>query len=990
MYLWLSHLMLAPFELSTLSTSNAADRSSDTESLSEGLPGVAQNVISVAFGSLTSSSKERESAVLLLIRLALRRDMQAVSLPRRIANASIKALVDEDGSVANIYSSIGHLSLLYSSTNLASDTEISPFLGDIYRAASTLVNSELPRHLVIKSSAPARKLLVKLMRACLIHAIKMSNANHGIDGDLVQSMLEDSIQYYLDVLGDKDSPVRMAASKALSIVAFNIDISMSAEVVEAVLGCLSENVLIDDARTGQLLAKTDMPSDQSTGMKRSISAVDALKWHGLMLTLGHLLFRRSPPPYQLPDIIEALLLGLEFEQRSNVGTSVGTGVRDAACFGIWALARKYSTQELESITAEEVAGVVSGQHSPKQSILQLIAVRLVLSACLDPSGNIRRGSSAALQELIGRHPDTILHGIPVVQVVDYHAIARRSRAMMEVAVQAANLDIIYHQALLEALLDWRGARAADADSRRWAGTAMGDLCKLSPMTQKVELVERMLSSINDLKPRNLGTTAGARHGLLLCAMAVIRSVSDFVDVGTDVMFSLIRKYDISSLTGNLEGRATTDLEVVMEAICSLFAVVSEQLYENPRASQSLTSPWVDLTLPILGRCMVACDKDSVVEPCAAAVLPTFDMMSTIDKTLLIKLWLDPKRQKASEMLCRGRLTTLAYLYTKLGFDERLQADGLKFLQQAVQGDQSIEVKTNAMASLCVLIQRRKTPDLESCQSLGETIITGLSDYTNDQRGDVGSLLRLQSLDAVEAVQSLTSPEEWHASLMNHLLSHVVRLAMEKLSKVRYRAWNCLKSCWGSKIEGKALTGDVKHLTDASSEAYFKMLMPSLQIESLRKEILIGLSSSIGGGAEDICRACSSALMHWTFELDHASRAAFIDQLSESMVRYLHSLDGEEDRKIIPALEFLAYLVDQELISENFLLGAHNDKIGIWGSLQRLHVANVTMERLGALITAYRALLAIPDLRARSLDKLTRQLLHRYPKVSVPFLTLNCS
>jgi len=100
------------------------------------------------------------------------------------------------------------------------------------------------------------------------------------------------------------------------------------------------------------------------------------------------------------------------------------------------------------------------------SVLQILATELVVSASLDPAGNIRRGSSAALQELIGRHPNTIDEGIQVVQVVDYHAVALRSRAIMEVAFQSSLLSNTYLTGILDALLGWRGVGDADVSEIR--------------------------------------------------------------------------------------------------------------------------------------------------------------------------------------------------------------------------------------------------------------------------------------------------------------------------------------------------------------------------------------------------------------------------------------------------------------------------------------------------------------------------------------------
>ncbi|CRK42033.1 hypothetical protein BN1708_016911, partial [Verticillium longisporum] len=157
----------------------------------------------------------------------------------------------------------------------------------------------------------------------------------------------------------------------------------------------------------------------------------------------------------LPAIIAALLLALAFEKRSTSGSSVGANVRDAACFGIWALARRYTTAELLAVPTGETTSSSSSSSAPP-SILQRLATELTVTASLDPAGNIRRGASAGLQELIGRHPDTVDKGIWLVLTVDYHAVALRARALHEGALKAAKLSPVYGRALLRGLLDWRG------------------------------------------------------------------------------------------------------------------------------------------------------------------------------------------------------------------------------------------------------------------------------------------------------------------------------------------------------------------------------------------------------------------------------------------------------------------------------------------------------------------------------------------------------
>jgi hypothetical protein len=517
MLLWLSHLMLAPFDLASISSSSIDLSASKLATVLQGLPSIAQTLLQTAFDYLHVSSKEREAAAIMVVRLVLRKDMQARQLLPRVIGHALSGLDQRDdanvSAAASAYRYGGVLSLLCGIMTIGSDDDVVHYISQIFSSCIRLATSEGPHERHVRNTAPVRKSLIKAIRLCVLHALSLTARHAEVAKTYnLNMMLEETIQYLLDSLSDKDTPVRMIASKSLSMVALSLDADLSAEVVQAVLGSLDENMLLEDS-TGRTFAVNEVTTDNVRKYRKNASAVDPLRWHGLMLTLGHLLFRRSPPPHQLPEIIAALISGLDFEQRSNVGTSVGVGVRDAACFGVWSLARKYSTVEIDKVEVLRLIPVLGGADNDvtvKHSALQVLANQLVLSACLDPSGNIRRGSSAALQELIGRHPDTVLHGIPVVQVVDYHAVARRSRAMMEVSLQAAQLDQVYLNSLLTALLGWRGARSADADSRRWAAKGVSDLTSLVSLDIANYRCTQVEDQAAKLKPTNAGSNAGKR------------------------------------------------------------------------------------------------------------------------------------------------------------------------------------------------------------------------------------------------------------------------------------------------------------------------------------------------------------------------------------------------------------------------------------------------------------------------------------------------
>lgn len=71
--------------------------------------------------------------------------------------------------------------------------------------------------------------------------------------------------------------------------------------------------------------------------------------------------------------------------------------------------------------------------------------------------------------------------------------------------------------------------------------------------------------------------------------------------------------------------------------------------------------------------------------------------------------------------------------------------------------------------------------------------TCLDDYTTDERGDVGSMVRVEAIDAVGVAlkYDLLRGQE----TMRELVARICGLATEKLDKVRFRAWAILKDHW---------------------------------------------------------------------------------------------------------------------------------------------------------------------------------------------------
>jgi hypothetical protein len=436
--LWLSLQLLAPFDLATISSVEPGDDTPNELQLPPTMPGIAKRLIPICLKFLNSPAREQKAAAVLLARLCLRQDMRVYE---QFLSDTIEWTLRSFNRLAvapspSVHAALGKLQFLNYLLQFGTKDEIGEFVPDIYHNVVRIFNQESLQF--IQNSAVARKLRLKLMRnvarQVLAPGFKLLPPDMVVGG---------FIGLLLDIMGDNDSLVRLAASKSLSMITQSLSPAAATQVLSAILGALDEHILWG-------------------GGARDFSAVHPLRWHGFTLTLSHLLYRRAIPLKLLPKTLNALVLSLNFEQRSATGSKIGTNVRDAANFGLWAVSRRYTTDELTDIAVSELKKTAVDDGI--ENVTQYIAVELLKSSCLDPAGNVRRGSSAALQELVGRHPNNVLHPIDLVQNVSYTAVGLPSKAMTA-GVQAALLHPIYWHSMFDGLIGWRGIQSPESSVR---------------------------------------------------------------------------------------------------------------------------------------------------------------------------------------------------------------------------------------------------------------------------------------------------------------------------------------------------------------------------------------------------------------------------------------------------------------------------------------------------------------------------------------------
>ncbi|KAI3401323.1 hypothetical protein diail_11406 [Diaporthe ilicicola] len=966
--LWLSHLMFAPFDLATISSVYMHDI--DLAGVPGFLwpfnpPSITVRILPLAAKYLASPGKERDAAKALLVRMALRKDMQKLGILHALIDWALFSLqpgletndrAEKDALETrhnqNPYTFIGALAFLAGVLSSADASEVEKYSSKVFYTVNAMMWSEDDTSNTFKASAVAKKTVIKVMRSIAVS--KLTRESRDLAG--IQ-LVETTVRYLLRSLSDKDTPVRLAASKALGVITLKLSKEMASQVVAAVLQGLDEHVRVADHSSDSNSSSWRQPT-------KDLTSVDPLEWHGLMLTLAYLLYRRSLPPESLEKIVRSLLLGLSFEQRSASGVSIGANVRDAACFGVWALARRYSTEEISAVNENFI---MEGHKNGNGSILQVLATQLVVTACLDPAGNIRRGSSAALQELIGRHPDTVDRGIAIVQTVDYHAVALRSRAMQDVALSATKLHSQYGNAILEAVLGWRGLGDANDRVRRYAGASYGIItAELAGATSSsAEVTSKsfgnIISSIRILQPRQVEE----RHGLLLALASVMDQVPEMVERSQDQIhqqqLALMIETLLSELDSNLTYIEATSFrrpDLIAEAACRLFtssfpvlqisylglhAIRSADLVTGPCLLSSLNTTttssavsrlfgcfnsnefplyWVNRLLPkILDACLIR-TEEVVVDVASEAAVAFLVFLQPAQRNELIEGWAQLIMDAPRAGNIKGHLMALtkSHAIASMSHEEggNTTSDIIsRTLLERWEKDTNVHVRVWILESLVQGDVLRN-----NVNALLRLVSEALEDYTTDARGDVGSHSRLHAIQATKHLWALLlEPETRPTEAVSHsatssLLLPIMRLAAEKLDKVRPEAQSALALvlCPGS-------SSDLSKLA-CSSQAFFLFLLnltthddwihESFRVKDVlgpddwMDELLAGYVTSADTGNEDLVIASRCALCEYC-----GASQENLERVCTSLYRNMRARQGQ-DRVMVPTLEIISFLLSTGL------------------------------------------------------------------------------
>lgn len=947
--LWLSHLLLTPFDLASISAKPVRDESyTGRMTLHADLPTVAQRVIQVGGTHLSASTKAQDAAAAMLVRLATRPDMQRFQVADSLVEDAIAGLTPSAESPSTIYQQLGPLRFL---AGIATSADVSHVLPSIYRSCERL-SADVTASPVTEN-AVGKKLIVKIFRNIAILTLRLPSVSGPLLSFLqTNGVLEDVIDHLLQSLGDRDTPVRYAAAKAISLIISELEPEMGHEVIQAVLDTFKEDI-----------PRSAVGIDYQT--------VNALKWHGLTLTLSHALFKRSASPSQLLDILNALVSALNFEQRTATGSSVGTNVRDAANFGIWSLSRRYTSDELLSVDMNDLRSVTSS--SKQATVIQVMAVQLLLSACLDPAGNIRRGSSAALQELIGRHPNQVTEGIAIVQIVDYQAVGLRKRGLIDVAGKAASLDYLYWKALVDGLIGWRGLGSVDVISREASALSLAKFVAIAGNRNSLtHIAERLLAEVENSDIEYM-------HG-------IVCSLSNLLDLPNDTLGGydelIVHRHYWRALQAcgilNVDLNPRTLKSELPVAIARLITGVCRRESAHVERNTGTDFMGFDGMESITER-LLARHEDTILQ-----VIP--DMAKQLNR--LRRLTSQPSGCLCIQSLSRattadsskavltgaGRAIALGGILLQhepglLGDDAARAIPVLSSLVRATNVDWRI-IGLRALNLALQELNSSSRCDAELLAVVTQAIHTGLTDYTIDERGDVGSLVRLQGLTCVSSL----------LSLCQLLQSDVLRLSLEKLDRVRGRAAMYRQQCLPREY-------NVQDPDNINSKAYIYSALqpifdPSCQPWA-RRALTEGAISCAGISGESLLQTSREILVESLDKADTQHLHTMLTTFSEILRDTLSSSTPNASNLMLPALDLLAFLLDMGIPQRLADASAGFKWRTLLSHVQKSHHKSSDVPKLLAAVNVYRGLAEVQSIRGEVVKKLLSMLAtNPYPRIKI--------
>ncbi|KAM3846756.1 tubulin-specific chaperone D isoform 2-T2 [Vipera latastei] len=739
--------------------------------------------------------------------------------------------------------------------------------------------------------------------------------------------VENVIEQLLIGLKDKDTIVRWSAAKGIGRLTGRLPKELADDVVGSVLDCFS-------------FQETDNA------------------WHGGCLALAELGRRGLLLPSRLSDVVPVILKGLTYDEKRGA-CSVGSNVRDSACYVCWAFARAYDPLELRPFVNQ-------------------IASALIIAAIFDRDVNCRRAASAAFQENVGRQ-GTFPHGIDIVTTADYFAVGNRANCFL-------NISVI----------------------RELSSKALHNLTPLAPEYMTREVVPKLL-------PLAVGTDLHTRHGAILACAEITHALSLLAEENKRLISFYLDEKTLEGLKQiHVELRHRQWYrglggELMRPAVCTLVEKLS--LSKMPFRKDPIIDDWqwlINDTLQSLH--LVSSNSRQQIKESAVSALAALcneyycneeGGANPAEQDLLVQYI--SGLQSHEEMIRCGFSLALGAL-PKFLLKGKLQEvlDALKKVTSISGGVSFAESRRDglkAVAKVCLTVgvNGEGSPNEFVCKrnvtEIYNILLDGLTDYTTDSRGDVGAWVReaaMTSLMEVTLLLTRTEPALIDANVSKRIMCSVAQQSAEKIDRFRGHAGSVFLTLLyfdNPPVPHIPHREDLERIFPRSEAVTFNWNAPSqafprvtqlLGLASYRYHILTGLTVSIGGLTESTVRCSSQSLFNYLKNIQNDKDA--MSSFCETLLKVFED-NLLNDRVSVPLLKMLDQILANGCFDVFITEENHPFPMKLLTLCKEESKRSKDIQKLRSSIAVFCGLIQFPgDMRKKVLFQLFLLLCHPFPVI----------
>ncbi|KAL6103026.1 tbcd [Pungitius sinensis] len=761
--------------------------------------------------------------------------------------------------------------------------------------------------------------------------------------------VETVIEHLLLGLKDKETIVRWSAAKGIGRVTGRLPKELADEVVASVLDCFS-------------FQETDNA------------------WHGGCLALAELGRRGLLLPSRLADVVPLIVKSLSYDEKRGA-CSVGSNVRDAACYVCWSFARAYEPKELEPFVTQ-------------------IASSLVITAVFDRNVNCRRAASAAFQENVGRQ-GTFPHGIDILTAADYYAVGNLNNCYLSTSVYIASFPE-YTKAMIDHLIE-KKINHWDGVIRELSTKALHNLTPQAPDYMATAVLPQLL-------PMAVGFDLHGRHGAILACAEIThalyklglqtnRSVGDIissecVDALKNIHQTLNDKKQYRGYGG----------ELMRPAMCCLIEKLS--LSKMPFKKDPVISGWQWLIDDTIKTGVKDGNMDAVVSALSALCEEFYQAepgkADAHMQDVLVSQYIEGLNSHQMFTRCGSALALGCLPGFMINSKLKQILEGLTQMCTVSQKEGTFTesrrdaIRAIAQVSVKVPVCAHGSPDSALCSEniadLYGSLLNRMNDYTTDSRGDVGAWVReaaMTSLMEVTLLVASSAPEILPPDLVKCMMCCLAQQAAEKIDRYRAHAGNVFLRLLHSTEPAVPHIPQQEELLsifpaetatslnwNAPSQA-FKYIAQLLALPQYQYHTLLGLTVSVGGITESTVHFSSLSLF------DHLrgiqDDRATLTQFGDTLLRVFRD-NLRNDRVSIAFLKMLNQMLANSCFEIFTTQENHPFCLDLLALCKEFRKAK-DISKLRSCISVFCGLIQFQgDVRKKVLSQLLMLLCHSFPVI----------